>query len=107
MKGEFKMEKHKQEKLKTKEELLKPLLKNYTKLKGEKIYTTVNEDSWTLPELFIRQELNNGCDGFGMRKVNAMYDYIKANKEHFIAHNMIGKKGGNNVGFELWDDYMF
>ena len=64
-------------------------------------------DKWTICDLFIRQWLNNMCDGFGMINVRKMYTYLRAWKDVLIEENMINEKGFNNSGFPLWVDYNF
>ena len=41
----------------------------------------VNRENWTIADLFIRQELNNGCDGFGMENVHKVYKYLVKHKQ--------------------------
>lgn len=67
--------------------------------------------SWTPCDLIIREELNNGgCSAKGFlgimpRTCHKCYDYIKEHKQEFIDANMINKKGVNNWGFVLWNNY--
>ncbi len=65
----------------------------------------INDKSWTIAELFIRQYLNNMCDGFGMKNVEEMYEYLYENKEKLIKYNLLSKEGTNNSGYPLWDNY--
>ena len=88
-----------------KSELMKRLLDNYDNKEGHTIVDTVNGIEYTLPELFVRQYLNNGCDGLNMRNVVEMYEFIVDNKEHFIKHNMIGEQAYNDFGLPLWDNF--
>ncbi len=67
----------------------------------------VNEESWTLADLFARLWLNNGCDGFGMVNVKKMYDLLCENKQLLIDNNMISKEARNNYGIPLWEEYNF
>ena len=96
----------------TKEEITAKLLKDVdaeTKemyLINEK-YQTVNDERWTLADLFIRQWLNNGSNGFGMERVKANYEWLKTIKNELIEYNLISKDGYNNSGFELWKNYKF
>lgn len=62
---------------------------------------------WTLADLFIRQSLNNGCNGFGMKRVNAIYDILRDHKEELIAWGWVNEKAFNNSGFILWSNYDF
>jgi len=74
---------------------------------GIHILSKPTEKLWSLPDLFIRQYLNNMADGFGMRSVYNMYKYLKSKKKTLIAHGMISKEGYNNSGFPLWKEYNF
>lgn len=65
----------------------------------------VTEETWTLPDLFIRQYLNNGCDGFGMVNVEEVYLYLCEHKDLLIEYNMVNRDGYNNFGFPLWKNY--
>ena len=65
----------------------------------------INDKSWTIAELFIRQYLNNMCDGFGMKNVEEMYEYLYENKEKLIKYNLLSKKGTNSSGYSLWYNY--
>ena len=65
----------------------------------------INDKSWTIAELFIRQYLNNMCDGFGMKNVEKMYEYLYENKEKLIKYNLLSKEGTNSSGYPLWDNY--
>ena len=67
----------------------------------------VNDEIWTPADLFIRQYLNNNSDGFGMFDVHKIYKFLLKNKETLIKNNMINKKGSNNFGFILWENYNF
>jgi len=74
--------------------------------KDEKTHI-VNDKLWTPADLFIRQYLNNNSDGFGMHDVHKIYQFLKKNKQILIDNNMINKKGTNNFGFTLWENYDF
>lgn len=67
----------------------------------------VNDDTRTLADLFIRQRLNNWDDGFGMKNVKSMYEFICKHKDLLIENNMINKDWRNNMCFELRKDYDF
>ena len=67
----------------------------------------VNEEEWTLADLFIRQLLNNGGDGFDMIKVRQMYKLLCQYKQLLIENNMVSEKAWNNSGYSLWEDYDF
>ena len=93
---------------KTKEEIINKLLKNCTdKLMKNPIYHTVNNEKWTIADLFIRQWLNNGCDGFDMVNVLETYDWLVTIKEELIKFNLVSENGRNNSGFPLWENYDF
>ena len=65
------------------------------------------EDVWTIADLFIRQHLNNGVDGFGMRNVAEMFDYLVECKDELIQYNLLSEEGRNNSGFPLWKNHDF
>lgn len=94
-----------------KQEIIKKLLKNVDKetkdvYKNEK-FQVVNAEKWTLADLFIRQWLNNGCDGFGMKNVCGTYVWLKTIKNDLIKNDLISPCGLNNSGFTLWTKYDF
>ena len=91
----------------TKKEIIEYLLKNCEDEKEYKdpIYHNVNDKKWTIAELFIRQWLNNGCDGFGMENVHEVYDYLVEHKAQLIEYNLLSESGVNNSGFPLWENY--
>ena len=62
---------------------------------------------WSIADLFIRQFLNNGCDGFGLKNVDKVYFYLLQQKSLLIKHSLISKNGYNNSGWPLWKDYNF
>jgi hypothetical protein len=68
---------------------------------------TTNDDYWTMADLFIRQWLNNGSDGFDMVNVEYVYKVLKEQKDLLISENMVSKNGFNNSGFPLWNDHNF
>jgi len=70
-------------------------------------YTYNNNKKWTIADLFIRQYLNNCCDGFGLKNVWRVYKFLCSNKEILIKHKMINEKAYNNSGYPLWDNYNF
>ena len=85
------------------EELIRELQNNYDDFAP--IYWT--EDLWTLADLFARQFLNNGGDGFGMSRVKEMYALICQHKDLLIDSDMISEKASNNSGYPLWEEYRF
>jgi hypothetical protein len=67
-----------------------------------------NDKEWSMADLFIRQFLNNGSDGFGLENVEYVYhDILLPNKELLIREKMVSKNGKNNSGMLLWDNYDF
>ena len=89
----------------SKEKIIKYLLKYCDDKYDDRKFNTVNEENWTIADLFIRQYLNNGCDGFGMENVAKVYEYLVKHKEELIEYNLLSKEGTNNFGFTLWNDY--
>lgn len=89
-----------------KKELIHFLLAN-TKYKDDYLNypLTINDTKWTLAELFIRQELDNGCDGFGLKNVAKVYVILKAHQKQLKRWKMISEKGTNNSGHFLWNNY--
>lgn len=87
-----------------KDELIARLQRNYD---DPEHAIEVNDEVWTLADLFIRQWLNNGCNGFGMVKVKSMFDLLSKHKQLLIDNNMLSKDGYNNIGFPLWKNYNF
>ena len=91
----------------TKEEIIEYLLENCEDIEdmSDPIYHSVNDKRWTIADLFIRQWLNNGWDGFGMNNVEEVYDYLVRHKEQLIEYNLLSESAVNNSGFPLWVDY--
>lgn len=89
-----------------KKELIQFLFEN---LEDKEYYKNVklkvNNGTWSLAELFIRQELNNGCDGFGLKNVTKVYVILKAHQKQLKRWKMIGRNGTNNSGHFLWNNY--
>ena len=83
------------------------MLSNSADYLNDGIYYKVNEDTWTLSDLFIRQYLNNLVDGFGMVNVMEVYQYLCKHKDLLIEYNMVSKDGWNNSGLTLWENYNF
>ena len=90
-----------------KETLIQILELNLIKYHGDRAPIEVNEEEWTLADLFARQLLNNGGDGFDMVNVRQMYEMLCQNKQLLLDNNMISKVGRNNSGYSLWEDYNF
>ena len=68
-------------------------------------FTYNKQEAWTIADLFIRQKLNNGCDGFGMKNVWRVYKFLCIHKEVLIKHKMVSERAWNNSGYPLWCDY--
>jgi hypothetical protein len=66
-----------------------------------------NDKEWSMADLFIRQFLNNGSDGFGLKNVEFVYSLLLKHKDLLIKENMVSKNGKNNSGMLLWDNYDF
>jgi len=64
-------------------------------------------DGYTIVDLFLRQYLNNGDDGFGLRNVKEMYDYFVPIKDDLIRLNLLSRRATNRAGFEVWTNYDF
>jgi len=92
-----------------KKEIIDRLLEDFEDKEemSKEIYHSVNSLKWTLPELMIRQFLNNGGDGFGMTNVDYNYGWLKSIKEDLINYDLISDSGKNNFGFPLWNNYNF
>jgi hypothetical protein len=86
-----------------KEKLIQKLQRNFDGIAP----IEVNEEEWTLADLFIRQLLNNGGDGFDMSKVRQMYKLLCQYKQLLIDNNMVSEKAWNNSGYSLWEGYDF
>ncbi len=85
-----------------KDELIAILQSNYD---GDDVPIEVNDEYWTLADLFIRQRLNNMGDGFGMVNVEEMFNLLSEHKQLLIDNNMLSKDGYNNSGFQLWKNH--
>jgi len=96
----------------TKQEIIKRLLKDFNSKEdkveyAKEIYHTENPFKWTIADLFIRQFLNNGVNGFGMKRVGANYLWLKSIKQKLIDYKLVSREAVNNSGFPLWDNYDF
>ena len=107
MAGNKPEEEGKQKKSQIIEKLLKYCEKEHRLEMKKEIYHSVSEDNWTIADLFIRQWLNNRGNGFGMKNVKNMYEYLQGCREELIEYNLLSKEGRNNSGFHLWSDYNF
>ena len=65
------------------------------------------DKNWSAADLIIRQYLNNGASGFGIRNVKDGYNFLKENKELLISLKMVSRDGVNNSGLKLWSNYQF
>jgi hypothetical protein len=92
-----------------KEQLIAIMIENLNKEEYKDLPPILqNDEEWTIADLFIRQLLNNGADGFGLENVEFVYhDVLLPNKDLLIKERMVSKNGFNNSGFELWTDYNF
>ena len=52
-----------------------------------------NATKWTVADLFIRQWLNNGCDGFGMINVEEMFEYLLSKRDVLVEKRLISEGG--------------
>ena len=89
----------------TSEEIINYMLSNCEN--HENTPLTVNEEKWTLADLFIRQYLNNMCDGFNLYNIEDVYCYLAQHKNELIANNLISSNAWNNCGYKLWENYKF
>ena len=93
----------------SKEEIIEKLLENCEADYSDPKYRNVNSANdavvWTLCDLFVRQWLNNGADGFGMINVEKMYELLVDNLDVLIENDMLNEDGYNNFGFPLWSEY--
>ena len=88
-------------------EIIAYLLMNYEEQPEDKIVDSSSRTLWTLADLFIRQYLNNGCDGFGLKNVKNVFEYLIKKKDDLIKFNLVSKDGYNNSGYPLWKDFAF
>jgi len=70
-------------------------------------YKYNNTKKWTIADLFIRQYLNNGMDGFGLKNVCRMYKFLCIHRETLIRNKMVSENGWNNFGFPLWKNFEY
>ena len=86
------------------------LLRHYTPPEGcvmPLLMVREGDKRLTVAQLFIKQFLNNGCDGFGLRSVKTMYKLLCKNRDVVIKTNMIGPDLSNNAGYPLFSNYQF
>jgi hypothetical protein len=96
----------------TKKKIIETLLKDIMSKEDKKeyakeIYHTENPTKYTIADLYIRQFLNNGADGFGMTRVSENYTFLKSIKQKLIAYKLVSRNAYNNSGFPLWNNYDF
>jgi len=91
-----------------KEKLVEIMIENLNKKDYKELPPILeNDNDWTMADLFIRQLLNNGADGFGLENVGFVYGILLKHKDLLIREKMVSKNGKNNSGFNLWEDYNF
>ena len=91
-----------------KEKLVKIMIENLNKKDYKELPPILeNDNDWTMADLFIRQLLNNGGNGFGLKNVEFVYSLLLKHKDLLIREKMVSKNGKNNSGFSLWTDYNF
>ena len=91
-----------------KEQLVEIMIENLNKKDYKELPPILeNDNDWTMADLFIRQLLNNGGNGFGLKNVEFVYSLLLKHKDLLIKEKMISKAGKNNSGFSLWEDYNF
>jgi hypothetical protein len=91
-----------------KEQLVEFMIENLNKKSYKDLPPILeNDKDWTIADLFIRQFLNNGSDGFGLENVEYVYGVLLKHKNLLIEEKMISKNGKNNSGFSLWENYNF
>ena len=86
-----------------KSKLIKILQYNY----NDDAPLQVNNENWTLVDLYLRQYLNNGGDGFGMVNVEQIFNLLCKNKQLLIDNTMVNEVSWNNSRYLLWDKYNF
>ena len=96
---------------KTKKQIMRFLFKHMNKATRESFKDesthVANQQKWTPADLFIRQYKNNLSDGFGMKQVVKVYEFLCKHKSELIEFNLVSKNGVNNSGYQLWKDYDF
>ena len=77
------------------EATLAPLCQNIDKSILEIVPRVTDENAtrWTVADLFIRQWLSNGCDGFGMINVEAMFEYLVSKRDVLVEKRLISEGG--------------
>lgn len=96
----------------TKKDIIETLLKDITSKEdkqeyAKEIYHKENPTKYTIADLFIRQFLNNGVNGFGMTRVLENYLWLKSIKKKLIDYKLVSRDATNNSGFPLWNNYDF
>ena len=79
---------------------------NKTEMSKE-IYHSVNDEKWTLVDMFIIQFLSYKCDGSGFTNVCEVFKYLIENKQDLIDLKLLSKEGYNNSGYPLWINFDF
>ncbi len=77
------------------EATLAPCYANMDKATLEAVPRVAEENAtrWTVADLFIRQWLNNGCDGFGMINVEEMFEYLVSKRDVLVEKRLISEGG--------------
>ncbi len=87
-----------------KEELIKTLQSNY----DDEAPIEVNDEEWTLADLFAIQHLDDyGFFTNSMTNVEKMYALLCENKELLLDNNMISEMGVCWAGHTLWNNFDF
>lgn len=89
-----------------KNEIIEYLLKFCDKELGKDIYHNINNERWTIVDLFIRKYLNID-DGFKFTNIENIYNYLLKIKKELIDLNLLSKESYDNFGFILWENYNF
>ena len=74
---------------------------------SKEIYHSVNDEKWTLVDMFIIQFLSYKCDGSGFTNVTNVFKYLIENKQDLIDLKLLSKEGYNHSGYPLWINYDF
>ena len=89
-----------------KNEIIEYLLKFCDKELGKDIYHNINNENWTIVDLFIRKYLNIN-DGFKFTNIENIFNYLLKIKKELIDLNLLSKESYDNFGFILWENYNF
>ena len=98
---------------KEEQKIINLLIKNIDKDEGcyEKFWkegrVKAEPGYWALADLYIRQYLNNGGNGFGLKNVVKIYKFCVRNKPLLIKYGLVSADGNNLSGNKLWRNYDF